>query len=82
MFFYLNLNQPFWPRSPVQNLKEYIISSEARKANLNLNKRILIRQPFMKVVNMLLITGNYNVRVKLHDEANRRFFNIFCPETL
>ena len=47
IFFCLNLNKPNKPRSPVQNSKEYLISSEASWANFNLNKRILIWQPFL-----------------------------------
>ena len=47
IFFCLNLNKPNQPRSPVQNSKEYLISSEASWANFNLNKRILIWQPFL-----------------------------------
>ena len=36
--------------------KEYYISREASQANFNLHKRILIQQPFLKVVQELLVT--------------------------
>ena len=54
VFFCLIANWPFWPRFQARNSKEYLTLNEAKRANLQSNKRILKWQPFWYKVYYLI----------------------------
>ena len=50
VFFCLIANWPFWPRSRLNILLNFTFESEAKRDNLQGNKRILKWQPFWNKV--------------------------------
>ena len=69
-------NCPFWPRSRLNIPLNFIIESEAKRANLQVNKRILKQRPFWNKVYTCL--PDSVLKYIMINRANQRVKAIAC----